>query len=165
MAGQKQRSGGKRANAGRTPGAKNKATIEREELPLKEMRAAEAEAALRANAALPGRPKKLAKEVLDEFMHLFAGMAAFYQPTPPGVAVANRNASETKFVQYARLAVACAESLADFQSARFKAIMVTAAPADNARPGDDAKVVNMLDQADQSTASGAYLRMIKGAAA
>ena len=60
---------------GRLKGTQNKATIQK---------AIIAEQVL-ARADMAGR--KLAKEVLDEFMHLFAGMAATTQPFPPGVPI------------------------------------------------------------------------------
>src|SRR5262249_43413537 len=59
---------------GRLKGSRNKATIER--ALIAERVANEAKMA----------GKKLAKEVLDQFMVLFAGMAAYYQPKPvPGM--------------------------------------------------------------------------------
>jgi hypothetical protein len=39
---------------------------------------------------------RLARDVIEEFMLFFAGMAAHYQPRPPGDAP-NPNADESKF--------------------------------------------------------------------
>lgn len=105
--------GGARPNAGRKAGIPNKATLRR---------ALEAEARV-AEAREPGG-RKLAKDVLDEFMHLFAGMAAHYQPLPPGVPVPpQRQPDEDKFEKYARLTVETATALVGYQSPRFKAIL------------------------------------------
>ena len=103
-----------RKTGGKIKGSKNKATIEK---------AIIAEQVL-ARAEMQGR--KLAKEVLDEFMHLFAGMAAVVQPLPPSVPVpAGRQPDEAKFEKWARLAVQCAKDLAAYQSPTFRAIAVT----------------------------------------
>jgi hypothetical protein len=94
---------------GRAPGTPNRATVER---------LIEAE---RANAVAQKERRKLGKEILDDFMQLFARMAAFYQPTPPSAAVKNPNADETTFLIYAKLAVDTAYKLAEFQSPKFRA--------------------------------------------
>jgi hypothetical protein len=96
---------------GRLKGSKNKATIEREII---------AEQTL-ARARMEG--KKLGKEILEEFMIVFAGRAAHYQPRPPELPP-NPNADEAKFLAYARLATDCAKSLAPYQSPTFRAIAV-----------------------------------------
>jgi hypothetical protein len=83
---------------GRQRGTPNKTTMER-------LLRAERETAV---AQAEGR--KLAKEVLDDFMVLFAGS----QP------------DEAKFEKYARLAIATAADLAPYQSPTFKAIAVMA---------------------------------------
>jgi len=102
MAGKPGRSGGLRNGAGRPKGIPNKATIE------KAMIAGQ----IAARAEMQGR--KLAKEVLDEFMHLFAEMAAS----------AREGGDETRFEKWARLAVQCAKDLAAYQSPTLRAIMV-----------------------------------------
>jgi uncharacterized protein (DUF1800 family) len=71
--------------------------------------------------------RKLAKEVLEEFMLLFGGMAVHYQPHQQTVTEvinqetgetrernANKNADEGRFRYYATLAVDCAEKLAPY---------------------------------------------------
>src|SRR5882757_1920652 len=69
--------------------------------------------------------QKLAISVLGDFMTLFAGMAAYYQPPPPGQeAPPERKPDEAKFLTYARLAVETAADLANYQSPKFKALMV-----------------------------------------
>lgn len=102
---------------GRQKGARNKVTI---------ARALRAEQEI-AEAKASGR--KMATQVLDEFMHLFAGMAAAYQPLPPGTEIpAGRAPDEAQFEKYAKLAVDCARILAPFQSPTFKAIVIAPPP-------------------------------------
>jgi hypothetical protein len=93
----------------------NKATIEREAL------------AARILAEQAGKPgKKLGKEVLDDFMQLFTGLAAFYQPLPPGqLPGPNQSPDEAKFEKYARFAIDCAKELAGYQSPRLKAVLLS----------------------------------------
>lgn len=119
------------------------------------------EAAERVLAAATASGKKLAVEVLDDFMGLFAGMAAYYQPLPGGGEVPpGRHPDENKFEKYARLTIKIAGELAPYQSSTFRAILAPAAPQqtnprdlkrrftllvfDNERPqkvADDAKVI------------------------
>jgi hypothetical protein len=102
---------------GRLKGVPNKATIERALL------------AERAIAEAKANAKPLAREVLDQFMQLFAGMAAHHQPMPAGqMAPPDRNPDETKFEKWARLAVQCAKDLAPYQSPTFRAIVVAPTP-------------------------------------
>ena len=113
---------------GRVKGTPNRATVQK---------ALIAEQVV-ARAEMTGR--KLAKEVLDEFMHLFAGMAASTQPLPPGMPVPpGRVPDEAKFEKYARLAIQCAKDLAPYQSPTFRAIQVIAGPTD---PAAGAKVID-----------------------
>ncbi len=150
--------GGARPGAG-APRGMRKATIERMEQARLHELARNAE--LEVEKAKKARTK-LGKEVIEEFMFLFAGMAAFYQPTPPG-ASKNVNESEGKFVQYATLAVDAAAELAKYQSPTFKAIAVSATPPPPpaAQPGDNAKVINLNDAAALGVA---YRRMVTASA-
>jgi hypothetical protein len=100
---------------GRKKGTPNKATRERALL---------AKRVLEEQRGQPGR--KLAREVLDDFMHLFTGMAAVYQPLPPGaVPGAHQQPDERKFLEYAKLAIDTAAQLAAFQSPKLKAVLTT----------------------------------------
>lgn len=121
---------------GRAKGTPNKATIER---------AIIAEQIVE-RATMSG--KKLAKEVLDDFMHLFAGMAAAYQPLPPGmVAPAGKAQDEAKFLTYAKLAIDTAAELGPYQSPRLKAIQVHAVPtAPIDQPGQNAMTSELTPQ-------------------
>jgi hypothetical protein len=99
---------------GRKKGTPNKATRERALL---------AKRVLEEQQGKPGR--KLARKVLDEFMHLFMGMAAVHQPLPfNGLPAPGQQPNEEKFLQFATLAIAAAEKLAPYQSPRLKAVMV-----------------------------------------
>lgn len=112
---------------------------------------------------VPGQPrKKLGKDVLEEFMMLFAGMAATYQPLPDGVAMPGRKPDEAKFLKYAELTVTTAKALADYQSPKFRAIYVAASPDQNNGPrgilpaGD-----NVLQLNDPIAMARVYQRMVK----
>lgn len=108
---------------GREAGTPNKATIERQLVQARETHDAQQNG------------KKLAKEVLDEFMQLTAGMAAVYQPLPPGVTDVplGRTPNETKFWECVGMVRDFAKALAPYQSPTFKAIAVFA-PPDQTRP-------------------------------
>lgn len=114
--------GGARPGAGRRRG-ESKATIERRA--LAERILAEQAAGQQAQ---PGR--KLAKEVLDDLMHLALQYAAVHQPLPPGmVATAEQDPNTEKFVMFANMAGDFAGRLAKFQSPTFKSIEVHADPS------------------------------------
>jgi hypothetical protein len=110
--------------SGRQRGVPNRRTVEA---------ALEAERAVTAARTSQGI-KKLGKEILDDFANLFAGMAAYYQPAPDGMP-ARPNQNENKFDKYAVLAVKTAEKLAEFQSPKFRALMITPPPEDPTMPG------------------------------
>lgn len=96
---------------GRQKGTPNKASVER---------ALVAARIAQEQAGKPGR--KLAREVLDDLMHTFLGMAAQHQPLPEGVVPMNgAKPDAAKFVEYATLAGSFAKDLAPFQSPKFKA--------------------------------------------
>ncbi|WP_338827163.1 hypothetical protein [Bradyrhizobium sp. 27S5] len=109
---------------GRAKGTLNKATVER---------ALVAERVVN-DAAMNGR--KLAKEVLQEFVELFTGLAAAHQPsgTSAGeLSLWRTDGREPYFEKYAKLAVVTAKDLAQYQSPRLAAVQVVA-PAPNAGP-------------------------------
>ena|ERR1700761_8207069 len=125
MAGKKGTSGGARKNAGRKAGGHNRATIEKAIIAERVMN----------EAAMSGR--KLGKEVVEEFMVLFSGLAGSYQPQPsvPGQPVTaedmkrwDTSGNAEKFDRYADRAVSAAIALAKYQSPTFKSIEL-AAPA------------------------------------
>ena len=106
---------------GRVKGQPNKATVEKTIIAERIM----------SEATMSG--KKLGKEVLDDFMGVFASMAAYYQPRPgpDGKLTGNPVGNEDKFQQYARLAMQAAKDLAPFQSPTFRAVVVAPAPQQN----------------------------------
>lgn len=93
---------------GRPAGVPNRATTER---------ALEAERQL-VEARASG--KKLAKDVLEQFMLAFAAMAASAQPRPGN----EQQANVRDFEKWGKLAVATAARLAPFQSPTFRAILI-----------------------------------------
>jgi hypothetical protein len=109
--------GGARPGAGR-PRGPSKATIEK------------ALIAERNVSEVKASGKKLAKEVLEDFMLFFAKMAADFQTSPAG-ASPNPQADEGKFWKYAQAAVDCAHKLAPFQSPTFRAVTVAPSPEPN----------------------------------
>ncbi len=162
--------GGRRPNAGRKKGDLSAKTLRTIAIAAAESQAKDAVAAAIEEARSAGlmegkdpRGRKRAVTVLEEFMMLFGGMAAVYQPLPPGEAVPpGRQPDEAKFQTYAKLAVDTAGQLANYQSPKFKAVMVSAAPPQDTparapRPGDDAKVVGRI-----GNPALVYKRMIQG---
>lgn len=121
---------GERRGGGRKPNQRNRATLQREQL-AEHMKIAEAEIEeMRAG-------KKMAKTVLEEFMVMFSGLAAAFQPLGTGpsgtVTAADMEAwagskREGAFERYAKLAMKTASDLADYQSPKFAAVHVAAPP-------------------------------------
>lgn len=149
-----------KSKGGRPRGAlnlKTRETLERQRL---EEQAKKAE---RAAEIAARRHIKLAKDVLEDFMQLFAGMAAAHQPWPEQQGH-NPNENEAKFEKYARLAVDTASKLAPFQSPTFKAIAVAAAsptPGDDARPIGGAGQANVFDMTDPVKVARVYEQHMK----
>lgn len=104
---------------GRAKGTPNKATVEKAIIAER----------IVSEAQMSG--KKLAKEQLGEFMELFAGLAASFQP-PATDAVSietwSKSSKEPLFEKYAKLSCACAEKLAEFQSPKFGRVQTVAPP-------------------------------------
>lgn len=154
MARKTKKANGEDWNGGRKAGGMNRRSIQK----IEEARI--------ANAVTRGQGKKLGKEVLEEFMHLFAGMAAQYQPLPEGMPIPpGRNPDEEKFLGYAKLAVDTAKALADFQSPKFKAIAVVAPPPgagdDLANPITRSQAGNIVRINDPAALARVYQKMIK----
>ena len=78
--------------------------------------------------------RKLAITVLSDYMQVFNGMAARFQPDPPGEARRNPHADEKQFLRYARLAVEVATELASFETPKLRAIQVVAPPPSGSQP-------------------------------
>lgn len=133
--------------AGRQKGTPNKTTTERAEL------------ARLQNEESRRRGVKLGKDVLEEFMLLFGGIAASYQPLPVGAASPPGHVvDEEKFLTYARLTVDTAKALAEFQSPKFRAIMVTAPAPDPPPRVIDGNVTQLKDPVAMARV---YQQMVK----
>lgn len=140
--------GGARSNAGRKRGGTNAATREREAL---------AQRILEEQRGKPG--KKLAREVLDDFMQLFTGLAAMHQPLPDGVVpMQGQKPDHAKFMEYAKAAVDVAGQLASYQSPKFKAIVMTG--LENNPGGALPTPAEVVNQVEQISAQQAY-RMLR----
>ncbi len=140
---------------GRSKGTPNRSTTERLE---RERIAQQAQHEVDRNRQAN---TKLGKDVLEEFMRLFAGMAAAYQPLPEGMAPPpGRTPNETKFLIYARLTVETARDLAAFQSPKFKAIQVMAPPP-TPLPAPAPADGNVVTIDDPVAMARVYQRMIK----
>lgn len=122
---------------GRKKGKLNRATIER---------AAVAERIIAETQGKPG--KKLGKEIIGEFMEMFGGLAAAFQPVslrqvdgmpPPQLDAKDMEAwaksyREPLFEKYAKLAAKCASDLADYQSPKMGTVQVPAPPPESHGP-------------------------------
>jgi hypothetical protein len=109
--------------------------------------------------------KKLAKDVLEEFMMLFAGMAAAHQPLPEGMPVPpGRKPDEAKFQTYAKLTVDTAKALADFQSPKFRAIAVVAPPPEMLPTRPLLSKDNVVNINDPAAIARVYQQMVKRSA-
>ena len=83
---------GRKKTGGRKAGVRNKTTQRR------------IDAAERAILLAKAGGKRLAREVLEDFLELFSAIALTHQPALPG-AERNPNCDEKKFEKFARLAV------------------------------------------------------------
>lgn len=132
--------GGVRPGSGRRKGTKNKAVIEREAAAKMAERVAlererlKAEDAAREMIIVKTAGRKLAKEVGEDFLTLFAGLAAVYQPLPDlkeGEAPPEgRMPDELKFNRYAKLAMEMVKALLPYQSPALSAVMIAPPPSE-----------------------------------
>jgi hypothetical protein len=155
MAGKPGRSGVGNRGQGRKRGTRNKATIERERI------AAEIAARTVMDARTAGR--KLAKEVMQDFLPIMAGMAAYYQPTFPGMSAHNPNSNDKEFQRWFELMLDLADKLAPYESPTFKAIAVNLAPTMPVMPAlPDPKAIdgNVVPLHDSASLAQAYRRMV-----
>lgn len=123
-----------------------------------EAKRAEREKAAQEKAHIP-----LGKDMLEDYMVAFAGIAAIYQ----NKLLAEYQATETmntatlnEFERWGSLTASTAKSLADFQSPKFKAIAMMTAPADNNNDGKmiDGKVTRINDAVG---AQRVYVNIVK----
>lgn len=120
---------------GRKKGTPNRATVQKVE---------EARVAVEQSK---GRGVKLGKEVLEDFMMQFASMAAVHQPMDNTVMPKGKTPNATKFLTFAKLTVDTAKALADFQSPKFKAIMVQSTGDQSQKPTahQDGNIITLDD--------------------
>lgn len=131
---------------GRRKGSLNKATVEK---------ALIAEQVI-ARAEMTGT--KLAKEVLGDFMTIFADMAAKHQPIDEGQPIPpGREPNIDLFERWARLAVETAKALAPFQSPTFRAVAVAAPIPQQAQPRATPYVISD----DPNEAMRTYVRIMR----
>lgn len=120
---------------GRKPGVPNRITIERALKAEKEMLAAHDD------------HRKLAKDVLEEFMYAFRDMAVHHQPFPAPtdeeIEKGERSPSPVEFERWGRLTVDCAKALAPFQSPQLRAIMVTPPAPPETKTVEDERVIEL----------------------
>lgn len=116
--------GGRRPNAGRKKGSKNKLTIEREI--QKEQRA------IRRYGSGNEEGPKLGKEIIERFMNIATKYALMYEPKDEDLKHSAdpkeqdyRDWKRNQFKGWARLAVAWAADLAPYQSPTFRAISIS----------------------------------------
>ena len=101
--------------------------------------------------------RKSAIEVLDDLMHTAMGMAVKYQPPAPGA----EPIDSQKFMEWIQIAGTFAKGLADFQSPKFRAIMVSAPTrGQDAAPTIDQQG-NVLDIDDPKQLARAYASMVR----
>jgi hypothetical protein len=103
---------GRKKTGGRKAGVRNKTTQRR------------IDAAERAILLAKAGGKRLAREVLEDFLELFSAIAMTHQPALPG-AERNPNCDEKKFEKFARLALETATALASYQTPKLKAVLVS----------------------------------------
>lgn len=104
---------------GRAKNTLNKATVERALIAEQEIEKAKASG------------RKLAKEYMQDFLPILAGMAAYYQPTFPGMTTQNRNGNAAEFERWLRPTMEMMKMLASFESPTFRAIVVAPPPPQN----------------------------------
>lgn len=145
---------------GREKGAVNKRTKER----LEALRIAE-QAQHEVNKAQVAKVK-LAKDVLEDYVGAFHNIAAFYQNEIAKAYLAGLPPKSTDlaaFKQWGGMVVDAADRLADYQSPKFKAIMIQAPPPSQPAPplaiGKDGNVIDLPK--DPVTLSRLYQQMIR----
>lgn len=108
--------------------------------------------------------KKLGKDMLEDYMLAFHGVAAPYQQRIVEAVRAGRSPSKDDldgFKEWGLIVRDTAKALADFQSPKFKAIAVVADPTATRIPenAQSAKVITM--QRDPASLARVYNRMIQ----
>jgi hypothetical protein len=132
---------------GRTKGTPNKATVEKAIIAEQ----------VTQRAQMQGR--KLAKEVLDDFMTVFTGMAARVQPTYAADGRTLIGGDPNEFERWAVHARDTATALAKYQSPTMRAIEVRQAPQE-APLSAGANVLDLVANKTPMDAANVYRRLI-----
>ena len=110
-----------------------------------------------ATAEAADRVNPLGREVLNTFMRIYMGRAAFFQPRPQlgedgrVVRDTNPNSNEGLFNQYAARAVETAAKLAPYQSPQYRAIFVAPPPTANGGVGKKRYTLTVVDNSNGRT--------------
>lgn len=121
--------GGARAGAGKKPGQRDRATLETE-LALAKAQLADLTERREAERSASGR--KQAIDVLDDVMHAAYGLMAQHQPLAHGEVLdpaSGRKPDNTLFQYYMGETKDAAFKLANFQSPRFKSVVIGVDPS------------------------------------
>lgn len=132
--------GGAREGAGRKKGGVNKATLEAQ---LAAAQSQLIELTKEREAEREGRGRKSAIDVLDDVMHASYGLMAQHQPPAPGEAIdprSGREPNEEKFRYYLEQTKDAAGKLANFQSPKFKSVVLGVDPSLAAAAGASSAV-------------------------
>lgn len=167
--------GGSRPNSGRRKGVPNKATVERlEREKITEQAAAAVAESLGITDSVAARAiekatrgKSLAKEELEEILPIVKGFVAYFQRqtvdlAPDGSMIMLENGQMKEFKEWLDRYIQTCFKLADFQSPRFRAIVVAAGPT----PGDNtggSPASNVISLDDQVGAARLYRRIVSAA--
>lgn len=155
--------GGPRPNSGAPKGPKPATILKIERANIQEQIDASIEKAVTRIEKARADGKKLAVDVLEDFMNLFAGMAAHHQPLPPQQG-RNPNEDRVLFMEYSGRAIDCASQLAGYQSPKFKAIAVAASmpfPAPQQGPPTIDETGNVVDLRKPSQIYDEMIRTVR----
>jgi hypothetical protein len=157
-------------------GGRKKGTPNRRKTEEEERKRIEAENAKRAievakaedksRGPLNAVRKKLAKELIEDYMMAFHAQAARFQPLPPGMdpAEAARRGftpNEAKFMEWGKLTVDTARALAEFQSPKLRAHLVTMPGSEGEQKTIDQHGNNVIPLNDAVAAARTYARIMR----
>jgi hypothetical protein len=115
-----------------------------------------------SSPALLPQDRKLARDVLEDFMLTFANMASHYRPRPPGEQP-NPHADEEQFWKFAKFAIHCAAVLAPYQSPTFRAIVAPPPPEPDRWETDSLRLGDQRRPVDPAEATRIYQRIVTAA--
>lgn len=111
--------------------------------------------------------EKLGIDVLRDFMKAFADKAAYHQPIPDGVPTPpGRKPDEGLFSKYGKLAVEAAGDLAQYETPKLRAILVSGSPLSPGQAGQlglpPPTLELVANENDPGKLSRVYQQMIGG---